>query len=469
MEKKSISMQIINPNCAGVDIGSRSHFVAIGQGNKDVREFGVYADDLKLLANWLHLNGITSVAMESTGSYWQNLFVELMNSGLEVILTNGKFTKNINRKKTDVMDCQWIQKMHTLGLLPSSFLPDETTEKLRTLCRHRAKMIAQKADTSHKMQKYLKWLNFRLDVVVRDVTGLTGIKIISAICNGDLDPKSLAKHRHYNCRKSEQEIAKALVSNGRKDYLFGLKQEYTRFKFYQNMIIECDLEIAVFLKQFIDQKVDVVDDLPEKKAYKRQNKNGIRGIDLNIISYQYFDGVDLFAIPGVSHSTILTLMSEIGPEGLKKFSSAKKFASWLRLAPNNKISGGRTLSNRIPKGSNRLKIALRNAANAVGNLKDSDLGKFFKKIAYRKGRQAAITATARKIAVIVWNMITKKEKYNPTNEYVFLDQKRRAIVQLRRKIAKFGLNPDDLGLFSRPEYAWNYAKRTAGNQGFSER
>ena len=162
--------------------------------------------------------------------------------------------------------------MHTLGLLPSSFLPNETTEKLRTLCRHRAKMIAQKADTSHKMQKYLKWLNFRLDVVVRDVTGLTGIKIISAICNGDLDPKSLAKHRHYNCRKSEQEIAKALVSNGRKDYLFGLKQEYTRFKFYQNMIIECDLEIAVFLKQFIAQKVDVVDDLPKKKPTKGKTK-----------------------------------------------------------------------------------------------------------------------------------------------------------------------------------------------------
>jgi transposase len=220
MEKKSISIQIINANCAGIDVGSRSHFVAIGQGNKDVREFGVYAEDLKVLAKWLHSKGITSVAMESTGSYWQNLFVELMNSGLEVILTNGKFTKNINRKKTDVMDCQWIQKIHTLGLLPSSFLPDETTEKLRTLCRHRTKMIAQKSDTSHKMQKYLKWLNFRLDVVVRDVTGLKGIKIIDAICNGDLDPISLAKHRHYNCLKSEQEIAKALVSNGRKDYLF---------------------------------------------------------------------------------------------------------------------------------------------------------------------------------------------------------------------------------------------------------
>lgn len=469
MRKKEISMKIINDNCAGIDVGSRSHFVAIGQDLDDVREFGVYAEDLKSMAKWLHSQGVKSVAMESTGTYWQNLFVELMNSGLEVLLTSGKFTKNINRKKTDVMDCQWIQKMHTLGLLPSSFLPDETTEKLRTLCRHRANMISQKADTSHKMQKFLKWLNFRLDVVVRDVTGLTGIKIIAAICNGDLDPESLAKHRHFNCRKSEQEIAKALVSNGRKDYLFGLQQEYARYEFYKTMIQQCDVEIAAFLHQFINQKDEVVDDLPEKKPYKRQNKNGIKGIDLNIIAYQYFDGVDLLAIPGVSHSTVLTFMSEIGPEGLKRFSSAKKFASWLRLAPNNKISGGRILSNKIPKGSNRLKIALRNAANAVGNLKDSDLGKFFKKIVFRKGRQAAITATARKIAVILWNMITKKVQYNPTNQYVFLDEKRRAIAQLRKKISKFGIDPNELGIFSTPSNRMKYENRLADNQRLSER
>ena len=166
-------------------------------------------------------------------------------------------------------------------------------------------MIAQKADTSHKMQKYLKWLNFRLDVVVRDVTGQTGIKIISAICNDNLDPKSLAKHRHYNCRKSEEQIAKALISNETKDYLFGLRQEYRRYEFYKEIIAECDQEITAFLKNYIGSKEDVVEDLPKKKPYKRQNKNGIKGIDLNIIAYQYFDGVDLLAIPGVSHSTVL--------------------------------------------------------------------------------------------------------------------------------------------------------------------
>jgi len=465
--KKKLLMKIINPYCAGIDVGSRSHYVAIGQELKDVRHFGVYAQDLSDLAKWLKDNNIRSVAMESTGTYWQNLFVELLNSGFEVILTCGKFTKNINRKKTDVLDCQWIQKMHSLGLLPSSFLPDETTERLRTLCRHRTNMISQKADCSHKMQKFLKWLNFRLDVVVRDVTGLTGMKIIKDICGGNLNPKSLAKHRHYNCRKSEEEIAKALVSNQRQDYLFGLRQEFDRYQFYKLKIEECDKQIVEFLDQVIRSKEFVVDDLPEKKPDKRINKNSIKGIDLNIIAYQYFDGVDLLTIPGVSFSTVLTFMSEIGPEGIKKFSTAKKFASWLRLAPNNKISGGKTLSNRIPRGSNRLKIALRNAANAVGNLKDSDLGKFFKKIAFRKGRQAAITATARKIAVILWNMVTKKEPYKSLNPYQFLDQKRRAIAQLRKKISKFGINPNDLGIFTKPEYQIAYEKRKLDNQGFS--
>lgn len=354
--------------------------------------------------------------------------------------------------------------MHILGLLPSSFLPDEATEKLRTLCRHRTNMISQKVDPSHKIQKFLKWLNFRLDVIVRDVTGLTGIKIISAICKGDLNPESLAKHRHYNCRKSEQGIAKSLVSNGRKDYLYGLQQEYARYEFHKTMIQQCDMEIGAFLHQFINQKEEVVDDLPEKRPYKRQNKNGIKGIDLNIIAYQYFDGVDLLTIPGVSHSTVLTFMSKIRPEGLKKFSSAKKFAFWIKLAPNNKISGGRILSNKIPKGSNRLKIALRNAANTVGNLKDSDLGKFFKKIAFRKGRQAAITATVRKITVILWNMVTKKMQYNPTNQYIFLDEKRRAIAQLRKKISRFGIDPNDLVIFTRERYNNAHNKTTTDNQ-----
>lgn len=464
MKEEKIEMKVINHNCAGIDVGSRSHFVAIGQGLDQVKEFGVYAEDLMALRKWLQKNNIKSVALESTGTYWQNLFVELMNSGLEVVLTSGRFTKTITRKKTDVLDCQWIQKMHALGLLPSSFLPDEQTEKLRTYTRHRANMIALKADTSHKMAKFLKYLNFRLDVVVRDVTGLTGMKIIADICNGNLDPISLSKHRHFNCRKSEDEIAKALVSNCRTDYLFGLKQEYARYKFYLSQIQECDLEIKDFLEHVITNQENEITDHPKKKPYKRNNKNSIKGIDLNMVAYQYFGGVDLFEIPGVSFSTVLSLMSEIGPEGFSNFPTAKHFASWLRLAPNNRMSGGKVLSHKIPKGSNRLKIALRNAANAVGNLKDSDLGKFFKKIAFRKGRNAAISATARKIAVIIYNMVTKKEPYKSRTEYVFLDEKRRQLALIRKRIAKFGIDPNEIGIFTRPSYKLAYEKRMSDNQ-----
>lgn len=465
---KKMPLTVVNPHAAGIDVGSPIHYVAIGQEQKDVKSFGVYAEDLTSLTKWLIDNQITTVAMESTGAYWQNLFVELINFGLEVILTNGKFTKNINRKKTDVLDCQWIQKLHSLGLLPSSFLPDHTTERLRTLCRHRTNMIQQRADSIHKMAKFLKYLNFRLDVVVRDIAGQTGLKIIEDICNGNLDPKSLATHRHHNCRRSEEEIAKALVSNKRQDYLFGLKQEFARHQFYTTMINECDKEISAFLEQSIQQKEEVVDDIPDTKYFKRQNKNAIQGIDLNIVSYQYFDEVDLLSIPGVSHSTVLTLMSEIGPEGFHKFPTAQHFASWLKIAPNNKISGGRILSNRIPQGSNRLKIALRNAANAVGNLKDTDLAKFFPKIAFKKGRQTAINATARKIAVILWNMITKRQPYMPKNNYLFLDQKRRIVSKMRKQIADLGINPDDLG-FSRANRDKIAAEMTSDNQSLSLR
>ncbi len=186
------------------------------------------------------------------------------------------------------------------------------------------------------------------------------------------------------------------------------------------------------------------------KPYKRINKNAPNIKNLNQIAFKYFNGVDLFAIEGVSHATVLSIMSEIGLEGFKKFNSSKQFASWLRLAPNNKISGGRILSNRIPKGSNRLKIALRQAANAIGNLKDTHLSDFFKRVAYRKGRQSAVSATARKLAVIIWNMITKKVQYHPPTEYLFLDQKRKLglVKRIKKQIDKFDINPEDLGLYN---------------------
>lgn len=442
-----MELDIINPYAAGIDVGSRSHYVAVGQSLEDVKEFGVYAEDLTALCLWLLSYGVNSVAMESTGDYWQNLYAELMKHNIDVVLCNGKFTKHAKGKKTDVQDCIHIQKLHALGLLTSSFLPDETTEKLRTYCRQRSNLISSAAGTSRKMQKFLKFLNFRLDVVVKDVCGLTGLAIIEDICKGNLDPEALAEHRHYNCRKSKAEIAKALHGNNRKDFLFGLKQEYQAYQFFQKQIEVCDREIDKFIKQELKKSPEKTKLKTTDKPYKRQNKNAISIKNFNQIAFQYFGGVDLMAIEGLSHSTVLSIMSELGPAGFYKFGTSKQFVSWARLAPNNKISGGKVLSSKIPKGSNRIKIALRQAANAIGNLKDTHLSDFFRRVAFRKGRQAAVSATARKLGVIIWTMVTKQVPYNPPNEYLFLDQKRKQkiVSRIKKNITKFDIKPEDVG------------------------
>ncbi|HKJ49738.1 MAG TPA: IS110 family transposase [Christiangramia sp.] len=446
MGRKKMNLEIVNPDAAGIDVGSRSHYVAIGQQSGDVKEFGVFASDHQELIDWLNVNKIKTIAMESTGTYWQNLFSALQQAGFDVLLANGKFTKNIKGKKTDVLDCQWIQKLHSLGLLSGSFLPDKATEQLRTYCRHRNNLMDLTASASKKMQKYLRLMNLRLDVVVKDVCGLTGLKIIDAICQGENKPEILASFRHGNCRKSEQEISKALQSNGRQDYLFGLQQEYQMYLSFQEKIIECELQIKKYIEKLLDKNPKTKTLTTSNKVHKRVNKNAPKTFDLNQIAFKYFGGVDLMEIEGVSHSTILTLMSEIGPDGLKKFASAKQFASWLRLAPNNKVSGGKILSSKIPKGSNRLKIALRQAANAIGNMKEANLYNFFIRICIRKGRSAAITATARKLAMIIWNMIVKKVPYNPPNPYEFLDQKRkRKVREMQKLITNFNITPEEIG------------------------
>jgi transposase len=447
MKKKKISLEVVNPYAAGIDVGSRSHWVAVGQNAQDVKEFGVYSQDQQELCEWLEEHGVTTIAMESTGTYWQNLFSSLTVYGFDVILVNGRQTKNIKGKKTDILDCQWIQKLHTLGLLSSSFLPDSVTLIIRTYSRHRQNILKQSASTILKTQKYLRLMNMRLDVVVNDIVGLTGTKIIEAFINGEKLGKELAKYRHYNCKKPEAEIAKALQYNGREDYFFALKQEWETYLHLQEQKKEVDAQIKKYLEEIIDIDDDKKQHIAIKKPHKRKNKNTITGADINQLSYKYFEGVDLMAIEGVNDATVMAFISEIGLEGIKKFESAKQFTSWLRLAPNNKISGGKVLSHHLPKGSNRLKIALRQAANAIGNLKEGHLSDFFKRINYKKGRATAVSATARKLAVIIWNMLVKGVPYNPPTEYLFLDQKRKLkmVNRIKRNIAKFEIKPEDVG------------------------
>lgn len=447
MEEKQISLEVVNPNAAGIDIGSRSHWVAVGQNAEDVKEFGVYSQDQMDLCEWLKSKNVTSIAMESTGTYWQNLFSTLVGQGFDVILVNGRQTKNIKGKKTDIKDCQWIQKLHSLGLLSASFLPDSDTDTVRTYSRHRLNLLNRSASCVKRMQKYLRLMNMRLEVVVRDIVGLTGSAIIGAFVNGKENGEELAKLRHGNCRKSEAEIAKALQYNGRKDYLFALKQEWESYKYIQQQIEQTDNEINSLLKNIVDKSEAKKQHYIEKKKHKRKNKNGLTDTDLNLLSYQYFEGIDLMAIEGVNEGLIMAIISEIGLEGIRKFPSAKQFAAWLRLAPNNKISGGKVLSHHIPKGSSRLKIAFRNAANAIGNLKEGWLVEFFKRINYKKGRATAVTALARKLAVIIWNMLVKGTNYKPPTEYVFLDEKRKLklVARVKKQITKFDLTKEELG------------------------
>lgn len=450
MEKqnKKISLEVVHPNAAGIDIGSRSHWVAVGQDAQDIKEFGVYSEDQMAMCEWLKLKEVTHIAMESTGTYWQNLFATLVGQGFEVILVNGKQTKNVKGKKTDIEDCQWIQKLHSLGLLSESFLPDSDTDIIRTYSRHRLNLINQSANCVKRMQKFLRLMNMRLDVVVKDIIGLTGAAIIKEFIGGETDGKKLAANRHHNCKKSEQEIAKALQYNGRKDYLFALQQEWSTYEHLQKQIVETDTQINALIKNIIDKDDNKKQHIAIAKPYKRKNKNAIKGTDMNQLGYQYFEGVDLMAIEGFNDAIILSLISEVGLAGVKKFDSAKQFAAWLRLAPNNKISGGKILSHHLPKGSSRLKIAFRNAANAIGQLKEGSLVDFFKRINFRKGRICAVSALARKLAVIVWNMLTKGTAYNPPTQYLMLDEKRKLglVKRIRKQITKFDISNEDLGL-----------------------
>ena len=408
--KKFVSMPVINEHAAGIDVGSRSHFAAVGQSLEDVREFGVFDQDLRECAAWLKSHGIETIAMESTGSYWQNLYDVLIETGFKVLLVPGRQSKNMEGK-TDVKDSRWIQFLHSVGLLSSSFLPDIDTEELRTLYRHRDFLLKQSAKYICKMQKCLRLMNFRLDVVLNDITGVSSQAIIKAIISGESDPQKLATLADCRVRKSKEEIARSLSYNGREDYKYELSDSYDIYQSYVKKIEACDKKIETLMRSQIIKLGKHQSEPPPLEKPKKQNKNSPK-IPLEKLSWQRNDEVHLMAIKGVSHSTVLTIDSEVGLS-IDKFPTAKAFASWLRFSPNNRISGGKVLSNHVRKGSNRVATALRQAAQTIGIQKDAPLYPFFQRIAHRKGNCAAIIATARKLAVIIWHMLTKKQKYKP--------------------------------------------------------
>jgi transposase len=437
---KKLSLEVLNPNCAGIDVGSRFHMVAVGQKAGEVRRFGVYTEDHHTLIHWLKECKITSIAMESTGSYWQTLFDALQNAEFEVLLVNGNQVKNVKGKKTDVLDCMWIQKLHSLGLLRGSFLPGSELQKLRTYYNHRQHLVRQTSRYINKMQKALRLMNIRLDVVINDIMGKSGRAIIEAILSGERDPYRLSLLANYRVKKSKEEIAQSLEGNWREDLLFEVRECLFLHDVYCDKIEVCDRQIEEKIKLVVKEYSEVRHPFGSLKKSKTPSKFSPT-FDIEGLAHRYF-GINLFEIGGVSHNTVLCLLTHMGQD-IDKFPSSKHFCSWLRLSPNNKVSGGKILSSRTPKGKSVLSLALRQAANSIGNQRNHPMAPFFRRVAFKKGRGAAVTATARKLAGIIYTMITKKESYQPFDYAGKIEQiKAKRIAKIKNQLAV--LKPDEL-------------------------
>ena len=387
--------------------------------------------------------------MESTGFYWKNLYVLLQEYGFEVLLVNPGFAKNVRGRKTDRIDAHWLRKMHSCGLLPGSFQPpDVFTDRLRSLSRHRSSLINQSADCVNKLGKCLVLMNLQLGNVIRDIVGKSGRLIIEAILAGERDAKVLAALCDKRIKASPELVTKSLEGIWRPEVLFELKQHYEHYQFLRQKIGECDSQIEQLLQAETqdrnqDPEQSLADYQPEYKKPSRQKNDP--GFDILKFSYQ-LQGVDLFEIEGVGVNTILTLLAETGTDLKASFPSAKQFTSWLNLAPNRKVSGGKVLSARAPKRKHPLKTALRNAAAAVGrSKKQTALVAFFRRIQAKKGTQVAITATARKMATIIYYMLTEGLPYSPPDQKQYLEELRQHKISiLNRWIRQLQIQPQEL-------------------------
>ena len=431
-------LEHINTMAAGIDIGSKSHFVAVPEGCADicVREFQSFTSDLHELANWLESCGITTVAMESTGVYWIPLFELLESRGFEVLLTDARHVKNVSGRKSDVIDCQWLQQLHTYGLLSGAFRPSEQVCALRAYMRQRNMLIQQMSSHIQHMQKALSQMNIQLHNVISDITGETGMMIIRAIVNGERDPKLLATYRNYRCKSPLAIIEKSLTGNYREEHVFALSQALELFDTYQNKITACDEQIENKLSMFEDAKTDgkekSTDDTKTNKKPVKKSKNA-PSFDLSSHLIRMV-GVDLTTIPGLEAYSVLKIISEIGFD-LNRWKSSKQFASWLGLCPGNKVSGGKRLSGKSKRTGNYAASALRMAASTLHH-SQSALGAFFRRLKARIGAPKAITATAHKLAIIIFNMIQNQMEFVETGADYYEKQYRDRLIKNLNNRAK---------------------------------
>ena len=411
MKKKRTSqgLPVFNPHAAGIDIGDTFNDVAISDGGSghEVREYPTFTEDLIKLTEWLVSEGITTVAMESTGVYWLNLYLMLEEAGIEPYLVNAKHVKNVTGRKKDDTDAIWLQKLHSCGLLQKSFQPEEEIRVLRTYVRQRKNLISIGSDSVRRMQKALELMNIKLHTVISDILGKTGLLMVKAILNGERDVEELMKLKDPRIKASEEDIRKSLAGIWKQEYLFMLQQAYDEYRFYQNQIQACEEMIkGQLLKQVSKVREG---ELPVVSLKKKHNKNQFRFEFQPLL--KIIVGVDLCQIEGISEITCLELISETGTD-MSKWPSGKHFASWLNIVPNTKITGGKIISSKMQRKKNQAGQSLRMAASTLSKNK-SPLGDYSRKMKSKLGKKGGVVATAHKLSRIVFTMIKEQQEYNP--------------------------------------------------------
>lgn len=432
------AMTMVNPGAAAIDIGSTMHMAAINP-NADanpVRAFGTFTGDLHDMARWFKDSGVTSVAMESTGVYWIPAYEVLEQHGLHVILVNARYAKNVPGRKTDVSDAAWLQRLHSYGLLRGSFRPEAGVATLRAYLRQRERLIEYSASHIQHMQKALMEMNVQLHHVVSDITGATGMRIIRAIVAGERDPGTLAEMRDVRCHASAAKICAALAGNWRDEHVFALCQSLALFDFYQAKILECDRKLEAALK---DLEIGAGHDIRRLPKIRTKSKQ-VNTPDFEVRSALYrVLGVDLTQIHGIGPSLALKLVGECGTD-LSAWPTSKHFTSWLCLAPGNKISGGKLLSSKTRRSSSRAAALLRLAATTIGR-SDTALGAFYRRLSARAGKAKAVTATARKIAVLFYNSVRYGMAYHDPGATQYEERYRNRVIEnLKRRAKAFGFD-----------------------------
>jgi transposase len=438
MQSEDFDLEVVHPHAAGIDIGNESHYVAVPPSRdlQPVRCFGCTTAELKKMAEWLTHCGIRTVALQSTGVYWIAVYDILEAAGLEVYLVNARETKNLPGRKTDVQESQWLMKLHTYGLLRNSFRPSQEIRTLRTYWRQRQDLVRSTGRHIQRMQKALTQMNIQLANVISDISGVTGQAILKAILDGERDPRELAAYRDCRIEASEEEIAQALEGNWQEDQLFLLRQEQAGYEFCQKQITECDQQLAHYLAQLEDRTQGAT--LPEEtRKGRRKNKKGNPQFNLREELFR-MTGTDLTQIDGIDVMTAMTMVSEVGWD-MSKWKTENHFVSWLKLSPDNKISGGKIIGKGRMPTNNRATTALRMAASSLRE-SDSYLGAQFRRLRTRLGPPVATKAMAAKLARLVYRMLRYGMKYADQGAQCYDAQYRKQqVIHLKRKAAQLGL------------------------------